>query len=156
VAEKELAKIVGSSNVFDSPSVLEEYSKDSSFVPRVMPAYVVRPGNVEEVQGVVKWANETLTPFVPVSSGPPHFRGDTVPGVGGAVVVDLSRMSKIIRIDPRNKIAMVEPGLRKVRQMLDPNTVADWTAYIPPAYPDYPKEGDYVLPSYGKEEDDVE
>jgi len=46
--------------------------------------------------------------------------------------------------------------LRKVKQMLDPNTVADWSAYIPPAYPDYPKEGDYVLPSYGKEEDDVE
>ena len=111
MAEKELAKIVGSSNVLDSPGVLEEYSKDSSFVPRVMPAYVVRPGNVEEVQGVVKWANETLTPLVPVSSGPPHFRGDTVPGVGGAVVVDLSRMNKIIRIDPRNKIAMVEPGV---------------------------------------------
>ena len=30
--------------------------------------------------------------------------------MGGAVIVDLSRMNKIIRIDPRNKIAMVEPG----------------------------------------------
>lgn len=44
--------------------------------------------------------------------------------------------------------------LRKIKKMLDPNTVADWTAYIPPDYPDYPKEGDYVLPSYGKEEND--
>jgi glycolate oxidase len=44
--------------------------------------------------------------------------------------------------------------LMKIKQMLDPNTVGDWTAYIPPAYPDYPKEGDYVLPSYGKEEED--
>jgi glycolate oxidase len=42
--------------------------------------------------------------------------------------------------------------LRKIKQMLDPNTVGDWTAYIPPTYPDYPKEGDYVLPSYGKKE----
>ena len=40
--------------------------------------------------------------------------------------------------------------LRKIKKMLDPNTVADWSAYIPPDYPDYPKEGDYVLPSYGK------
>ena len=110
MAEKDLAKIVGSSNVFDSPSILEKYSKDSSFVPRVSPRCVVRPGNVEEVQGIVKWANDTLTPLVPVSSGSPHFRGDTVPSVGGAVIVDLSRMNKIIRIDPRNKIAMVEPG----------------------------------------------
>ena len=38
--------------------------------------------------------------------------------------------------------------LRKIKQMLDPNTVADWSAYIPPAYPDYPKEGSYVLPTF--------
>jgi glycolate oxidase len=42
--------------------------------------------------------------------------------------------------------------LRKIKKMLDPNTVSDWTAYIPPEYPDYAKDGDYVLPSYGKEE----
>ncbi|OGO32482.1 MAG: hypothetical protein A2Z29_06675 [Chloroflexi bacterium RBG_16_56_11] len=42
--------------------------------------------------------------------------------------------------------------LRKIKKMLDPNTVADWTAYIPPEYPDSPKDGDYVLPSYGKAE----
>jgi len=111
VAEKELAKIVGSNNVFDNPSVLEEYSRDSSFVPRMRPRCVVKPGNVEEVQGVVKWANETLTPLVPLSSGPPHCRGDTVPSVGGAVIVDLSRMKRVIRVDLRNKIAMIEPGV---------------------------------------------
>jgi glycolate oxidase len=43
--------------------------------------------------------------------------------------------------------------LKKIKKMLDPNTVADWTAYIPPEYPDYAKDGDYVLPSYGKKED---
>jgi FAD/FMN-containing dehydrogenase len=34
-----------------------------------------------------------------------------VPGVGGAVVVDLSRMKRIIRIDPSNRVAIVEPGV---------------------------------------------
>jgi hypothetical protein len=111
MAEKELVKIVGSSNVLNRPRVLEEYAKDLSFVPRVMPRCVVKPGNIEELQGVVKWANETLTPLVPVSSGPPHFRGDTVPGADGAVIVDLSRMKRIIRVDPRNKVAMIEPGV---------------------------------------------
>jgi hypothetical protein len=42
--------------------------------------------------------------------------------------------------------------LRQIKKMLDPNTVGDWTAYIPPEYPDYAKEGNYVLPSYGKDE----
>jgi FAD/FMN-containing dehydrogenase len=112
MSEKErLDKIVGSSSVLDSPQVIEEYSGDLSFVPKVRPRYVVRPQNAQQVRDIVAWANETLTPLVPVSSGPPHFRGDSVPGVGGAVVVDLSGMNRIIRIDPQNRVAMVEPGV---------------------------------------------
>ena len=38
--------------------------------------------------------------------------------------------------------------LRKIKKMLDPNSVADWSAYIPPDYPRYPKDGNYVKPSY--------
>jgi len=111
MVEKELARIVGTSNVLSSPRVLEEYSRDLSFVPQIRPRCVVKPGNVEEVQRIVNWANETLTPLVPVSSGLPHFLGDTIPSVDGAVIVDLSRMKRIIRVDPRNKVAMVEPGV---------------------------------------------
>jgi hypothetical protein len=48
---------------------------------------------------------------VPVSSGPPHFRGDTVPGIGGAIIVDLSGMKKIIFVDRPRRVAMVEPGV---------------------------------------------
>ena len=109
--KSDLVKIVGSNNVLDSPSILEEYACDMSFVPRVRPMCVVRPGNAEQVQSIVRWANETGTPLVPVSSGPPHFRGDTVPRMGGSVIVDLSHMKKIVRIDTRNRVAMVEPGV---------------------------------------------
>jgi FAD/FMN-containing dehydrogenase len=111
MAEKELVKIVGSKNVLSNTRSLEEYSGDLSFVPRFKPRCVVKTKNVDEVQEVVKWANNTLTPLVPVSSGPPHFRGDTIPGIDGAVVVDMSGMKKIMRIDPVNKVAMVEPGV---------------------------------------------
>ena len=48
---------------------------------------------------------------MPVSSGSPHFRGDTVPGTGGVVIVDLSGMKKIIKITRHNRVAMVEPGV---------------------------------------------
>ncbi len=93
------------------PAVLEAYSKDISFVNSVRPASVIRPKSAEEVQRIVKYANETHTPLVPVSSGPPHFRGDTVPSVGGAVIVDLSGMKKIILVDRARRVAMVEPGV---------------------------------------------
>jgi len=108
---EKLGKIVGSQNIFDDPVILEEYSGDLSFAPRVRPLCVVKPGDARQVQDIVKWANETLTPLVPVSSGPPHFRGDSVPSVGGAVIVDLSGMKRIIRVDPRNRVAMIEPGV---------------------------------------------
>ncbi|MGD0228831.1 MAG: FAD-binding oxidoreductase [Syntrophorhabdales bacterium] len=107
----DLSEIVGGNNVLDSPEVLEEYSGDMSFVARMRPRCVVKPGNTQEVQEIVKWANETGTPLVPVSSGAPHFHGGTVPKAGGAVMVDLTRMKKIINIDPGNRVAMVEPGL---------------------------------------------
>lgn len=107
----ELAKIVSSGNVIDDPDTLATYSCAQSFVRPVRPGYVVRPRNTDEVQALVKWANETLTPLVPVSSGPPRFRGNTVPGTDGAVIVDLTGMNKIRRIDRRNKVAMVEAGI---------------------------------------------
>jgi hypothetical protein len=108
---QELEKIVGAGNVNARPQALEEFSRDLSFSPRYKPAGVARPGNAAETQAIVKWANETGTPLIPVSSGSPHFRGDTVPGKDGAVIVDLSRMKKIVRVDTRNKVTMVEPGV---------------------------------------------
>jgi FAD/FMN-containing dehydrogenase len=108
--KEELVAIVGDANVSDTTETLEAYSRDESFVRRMKPQFVARPENVIEVQEIVKWANSTGTPLIPVSSGPPHFRGDTVPSLGG-VVVDLSRMKRIIRINRRNRVAMVEPGV---------------------------------------------
>ncbi|MGD0955565.1 MAG: FAD-binding oxidoreductase [Candidatus Acidiferrales bacterium] len=90
---------------------LDEYSKDMSFVNPVRPALVARPRNTEDVRKIVQLANETKTPLVPVSSGPPHFRGDTVPSVGGAVIVDMSGMKKVMVVDRKRRVAMCEPGV---------------------------------------------
>ena len=109
--KEELVGIIGEKNVLDDPETLEAYSRDESFVRPMKPWFVVKPKNVDEVQGVVRWANQTRTPLVPVSSDPPHFHGDTVPSATGAVIVDLSAMKRIIRIDRRNRMAMVEPGV---------------------------------------------
>ncbi len=135
MAEKELGKIIGSSNVLDTPETLQNYSGDASFVPHIKPRCIVRPGSAEEVQFIVKWANETKTPLVPLSSGAPHFRGDTAPGVEGAVVVDLSRMKKIIRLDPVNKLAMVEPGVTygELQPELEKEGLSAYMPLLPPS-----------------------
>jgi FAD/FMN-containing dehydrogenase len=140
--EERLEIIVGGDNVFKEGDVLEEYSEDLSFVPKVRPEYVVKPENTKQVQDIVEWANETSTPLVPVSSGPPHLRGDSVPGVDGAVIVDLSRMNRIIRIDNQNRVAMIEPGV--TFDELQPELVkAGMCAYMPL----YPRRSKSVIGS---------
>jgi FAD/FMN-containing dehydrogenase len=109
--ENELMEIVGKDNILADAEALREYAADGSFVPPQTPACIVRPADIEEIKAVVQWANASQTPLVPVSSGPPHFRGDTVPGAKGAVVVDLRRMNKIIRVNAPNRVAIVEPGV---------------------------------------------
>ena len=79
IKEAKLVKIVGAGNVSSEPALLDDYAKDMSFVAAVRPDCVVKPGSAADVEQVVKLARETSTPLVPVSSGPPHFRGDTVP-----------------------------------------------------------------------------
>ena len=106
-----LAKIVGEENVIDSPEILDTYSRDKSFAHPMRPWFVVKPKNGDEVQRIVKWANKSRTSLVPVSSGPPHFYGDTVPSVTETVIVDLRSMKRIIRVDRRNRMVHIEPGV---------------------------------------------
>jgi FAD/FMN-containing dehydrogenase len=109
--QQQLAAIVGEDGVSDAPAALECYAKDQSCVPRIAPRYVVRPKNAAQVQELVRWANRTATPLIPVSSGPPHANGDTVPSAPEAAIVDLSRMQAILKIDRRNKMVVIEPGV---------------------------------------------
>jgi len=111
IEKSKLAEIVGEANVIFEDAVLQEYSRDMSFTQSIKPACVLKPENAAEVSRIIDLARETLTPLVPVSSGPPHFRGDVIPGTGGAVIVDLSNMKKIVHLDRKNRVAMFEPGV---------------------------------------------
>ncbi|MBO4831609.1 MAG: FAD-binding oxidoreductase [Oscillospiraceae bacterium] len=106
-----LKAIFGAANVSDDPKVLAGYASDKSFAKAIAPAYVVKASNADQVEALVKFANEAKLPLIPVSSGAPHYRGDTVPSVAGAVIVDLSGMKKIISINSLHRMAVIEPGV---------------------------------------------
>jgi len=108
---EKLAAIVGRENVAGDASTLERYSRDGSFTVPMKPRLVVKVKSAEEVQRIVKLANETGTPLVPVSSTGPGQRGDTVPSVPEAVIVDLSGMKHILSVNRQQRIAVVEPGV---------------------------------------------
>ena len=131
--KEELADILNSKTFTNDPETVDTYSRDLSFVKPFKPRFVVKPGSTKEVLSLVSWANQTQTPLVPVSSGPPRFRGDTVPSVPGAVVIDMSGMKKIMRIDVRNKVAMIEPGVTYTE--LQPELAKEGLRLITPLAP---------------------
>jgi FAD/FMN-containing dehydrogenase len=111
ITEERLTQIVGPGLVSQDQAQLNSYASDISFVNSIKPRYVVQPKTSQAVQQLIQLANEKHIPLIPVSSGAPHFRGDTVPGIGGAIIVDLSGMKKIIFVDRARRVAMVEPGV---------------------------------------------
>jgi len=131
--KQDLVGLFGDNHVLDDPAILESYARDESFVPPIKPRLVVRPGSEGEVQALVAWANQTGTPLVPVSSGAPHFYGDTVPSVPDSIMVDLSRMNKILRIDRRNRMVVIEPGVTYAQ--LQRELAKEGMRVTPPLYP---------------------
>jgi FAD/FMN-containing dehydrogenase len=106
-----LMEIVGNEGVFERPELGESFSLAQKLILPRRASLLVKPRGVDEVQQIVLWANETLTPLVPVSSGGPHLRGDTIPTAPEAVIVDLSEMKRILKINRRNRLALIEPGV---------------------------------------------
>jgi FAD/FMN-containing dehydrogenase len=106
-----LIDIVGNAGVFKNPEPGESFSLDHRLIVHSKSSLLVRPRDVDDVQRVILWANETLTPLVPVSSGEPHLRGDTIPTAPRSVIVDLSGINRVLKINRRNRLALIEPGV---------------------------------------------
>ncbi|MBN1289028.1 MAG: FAD-binding oxidoreductase [Actinobacteria bacterium] len=106
-----LEDVAGKENVVTDPDLLEEYSRDSSFAAPRVPVSVIRPGSTGDIEKIMKAIRKSGVKVIPVSSGPPHFRGDTVPSVDNAAILDLSGLDEIEWINRRNRVACVYPGV---------------------------------------------
>src|ERR1700685_2459394 len=68
----------------------------------------VAPYTVEQVQAVIKTANEHKIPVYPISTGKNLGYGGSAPNLSGSVVLDLERMNRILEVSARNHCALVE------------------------------------------------
>jgi 4-cresol dehydrogenase (hydroxylating) len=75
------------------------------------PGGAIAPASVEELQAVLRIANEREIPLWPVSRGKNYGYGGAAPRMSGSVVLDLGRMRRIIDIDVKHGVALVEPGV---------------------------------------------
>jgi glycolate oxidase len=118
VLYEKLKDIVGSENVTDKEIILESYmatttgkfSVGKQEMPEEIkkPGFIVRARNTEEVQEVVRLANQYKVPIIPVGALTSTYY-ETVP-MEGCIMMDFSRMNKI-EIDEELMTATFEPGV---------------------------------------------
>lgn len=107
-----LQQIVGAGGVFHRPSDLIVYEYDGSVdgaVETAAPVAVTLPTSPEQVSAIVRVARQAQLPVVPRGAGT-GLSGGAVPQLGG-IIVALTRMNRILEIDPIDRTALVEPGV---------------------------------------------
>ncbi len=105
-----LAEIFAEADIVEAPGELAGFAVGPAYLPGGRPLALVKPRSPEQVQKLVELANRLDINLVPVSSSAPHTRGDTLPGAPG-LMVDMSANDQIVRMDRRNKVAIIEPGV---------------------------------------------
>ena len=88
---------------------LGAYESDALTAFHSRPLGVLIPETQEEVIAVVRLCRELRLPFVARGSGT-SLSGGSLP-VAGGVVIALNRLNRILRLDARERIAVVEPGV---------------------------------------------
>jgi 4-cresol dehydrogenase (hydroxylating) len=73
---------------------------------------VVMPTTVEEIQEVLRVANEHRVPLWTHGTGRNNGYGGPAPRVGGSVIVSLRNMNRVLEINEELGYAVVEPGVR--------------------------------------------
>ncbi|KDA05243.1 hypothetical protein DC31_02995 [Microbacterium sp. CH12i] len=79
--------------------------------PTPLPAFVVQPKDVEEVQAIVRLANELGLPISVSSQGRNYGYGGAAPVSAGMISINLRRMNQVLEIDEQGGFAILEPGV---------------------------------------------
>lgn len=94
--------------IFDE-NIPAEYLSDALGRLKGKAEVLIFPLSTEEVSGVLRYANANHIPVTPRGAGT-NLVGSTVPLKGG-IILDLSRMNRILELDRDTMTATVEPGI---------------------------------------------
>jgi D-lactate dehydrogenase (cytochrome) len=102
------AAIVGSANLSLDPQARAAMSEDI-YAQGGLAGYVVAPGTLDELSQVLAAANQAGLVMVPRGGGMSYTSG-FVQDAGGAVVIDMRRMNKVISVNVQDMYVTVEAG----------------------------------------------
>jgi glycolate oxidase len=101
--------IVGADGVISTTDELRVYECDALTTRhKAMPELVVLPTTTGQVAAVVRLCAAEGVPIVPRGAGT-GLSGGAIPSAGG-ILIALTRMTRILEIDPQNRTATVEAG----------------------------------------------
>jgi FAD/FMN-containing dehydrogenase len=125
----ELRALLGEPNVLTDAATLERYSFDMTENPPHKPDVVCFAETTENVQAVLRFANKHKIPVTPRVAGS-NLGGISIP-VAGGILLDLTRMNKIVELNVEDAYALVEPGVSfgQMRKHLDENHIDLTIAY---------------------------
>ncbi|HXB25746.1 MAG TPA: FAD-linked oxidase C-terminal domain-containing protein [Gemmatimonadaceae bacterium] len=108
LAPETLIAIVGAHGVKVRPSELLVYTADGLPGYKKQPSIAVFPETRDQVVAVIRALAAAGVPFVPRGAGTGLSGGALADGV---VLLGLNRLTRILSIDPVNRLAVVEPGV---------------------------------------------
>ena len=86
------------------------YECDGLTAYRQLPMVVALPETEEQVQRVLKTCSSMKVPVVPRGAGTGLSGGALPPGEG--VLLSMAKFMRVLRVDPRGRVAVVQPGVR--------------------------------------------
>jgi glycolate oxidase len=109
LAPELVERFAGAADLIREPEQLRTYECDGLTGRRVIPALVVLPASVAEVQAVVRICNDAAVPFVARGAGT-GLSGGALP-VAEGIVISLARMTRVLAVDVDAGQVVVEPGV---------------------------------------------
>ena len=104
-----LARIYPPARLLTHPAQLAPYECDALTAMRVRPRAVVLAETQDEVIETVRLCYRLGVPFVARGSGT-SLSGGSLP-IADGIVIALNRLNHILRLDPKARVAVVEPGV---------------------------------------------
>ena len=105
------AKIVGAQYALRAAEATAPYLIELRGLFRGRTPLVLRPGSVDEVSAILKLANETGTGIVPQGGNTGLVGGQIPDDSDRQIVVSLSRLNRIRRVDPKGYTMTAEAGV---------------------------------------------
>jgi glycolate oxidase len=104
-----LISVCGKDRVYIGEEINEDYAHDELAGVKKLPEVMIEPVTTEEVSRIMKYAYENNIPVTPRGQGTGLVGGSVA--IYGGILLNLTKMNRILELDEENLALIVEPGV---------------------------------------------